>query len=75
MQRSNNRGSDGWIRHVNYACGWNGATRSKSTNLLRAQPNGKIFYNSKLKGEFKKDGKFMILVLNFEHKNTLLTLT
>lgn len=75
MRRSSNEGDDGKIRHVSYACGRRGAIRSKSTNLLRPQPKGKVGSNAKLGGGLEEDGKWRIRVLNLEHNLTLLTPT
>lgn len=57
LRRSSNEGNDGKIRHVSYACGRSGAIRSKSTNLLRPQPKGKVGSNAKLGGGLEEDGK------------------
>ena len=42
---------------MSYACGRRGAIRSKSTNLLRPQPKGKVGSNAKLGGGLEEDGK------------------
>ncbi|XP_024039603.1 protein FAR1-RELATED SEQUENCE 5-like [Citrus clementina] len=75
MRRSSSKGIDGMIRHVSYVCGRSGATRSKSSNPLRPQPNAKIGCNAKLGGGLEEDGKWRIRVLNIEHNHTLLTPT
>lgn len=41
MRRSSRKDSDGVLRNVSFACGRSGETRSKSTNILRSQPNKK----------------------------------
>ena len=75
MRRISSKGIDGMIRHVSYVCGRSGATRSKSSNPLRPQPNAKIGCNAKLGGGLEEDGKWRIRVLNIEHNHTLLTPT
>ena len=40
MRRSSRKDSDA-LRNLTFACGRRGETRSKSTNILRSQPNKK----------------------------------
>ncbi|KAH9697333.1 protein FAR1-RELATED SEQUENCE [Citrus sinensis] len=75
MRRSSRKDSDGILRNVSFACGRSGETRSKSTNILKPQPNIKTGCSARLGAGFGDDGKWTIRSLNLEHNHPLLTPT
>ncbi|KAH9704397.1 protein FAR1-RELATED SEQUENCE [Citrus sinensis] len=75
MRRSSRKDSDGILRNVSFACGRSGETRSKSTNILKPQPNIKTGCSARLGDGLGDDGKWMIQSLNLEHNHPLLTPT
>lgn len=75
MCRTSRKDSDGILRHETFACGRSDETKSRSTNILRPQPDVKTSCNTKLGGVLGKDGKWTIRSFNLEHNHVLLTPT
>ncbi|KAL9455284.1 hypothetical protein AB3S75_010654 [Citrus x aurantiifolia] len=75
MRRSSRKDSDGILRNVSFTCGRSRETRSKSTNILKLQPNTKTCCSARLGAGLGDDGKWTIRSLNLEHNHPLLTPT
>ena len=72
MRRSCRKGDDRSLRFVAFACGRNGKSKAKPTNVLRLQPNQKIGCNAKIGGRLDfVSGKWVIGNLILEHNHAV----